>query len=76
VLSLQEALAAAPAQELQVSVDPPAVLLADGRRWELELQAGPRQMLLTGQWDATSQLLAHGPELERTAGALPYLNGF
>ena len=76
VLSLQEALAAAPAEELQVSVDPPAVLLADGRRWELELQAGPRQMLLTGQWDATSQLLAHGAELERTAGALPYLNGF
>jgi 3-isopropylmalate/(R)-2-methylmalate dehydratase small subunit len=33
-------------------------------------------MLLTGQWDATSQLLAHGTELERTAGALPYLNGF
>ncbi|MBD2422292.1 3-isopropylmalate dehydratase small subunit [Cyanobium sp. FACHB-13342] len=76
VLSLQSALAAAPAQELQVSLDPAAVELSDGRRWDLELQSGPRQMLLTGQWDATSQLLAHGAELERTARALPYLNGF
>jgi 3-isopropylmalate/(R)-2-methylmalate dehydratase small subunit len=57
-------------------VDPPTVGLSGGRRWDLELQAGPRQMLLTGQWDATSQLLSHGAELERTAGALPYLNGF
>jgi len=76
VLSLQAALASAPAQELEVSVDPPTVVLSGGRRWDLELQAGPRQMLLTGQWDATSQLLSHGAELERTAGALPYLNGF
>jgi len=76
VLSLQTALAAAPDQELRVSLDPPALEAPDGRLWELELQAGPRQMLLTGQWDATSQLLAHGAHLERTAGTLPYLNGF
>ena len=76
VLSLQAVLAAAPAQELEVSLDPPAIVFSDGQRWDLELQAGPRQMLLTGQWDATSQLLAHGAELERTALALPYLNGF
>ncbi len=76
VLSLQAALAAAPDQELRVSLDPPALEASDGRCWELELQAGPRQMLLTGQWDATSQLLAHGAELERTAQSLPYLNGF
>jgi 3-isopropylmalate/(R)-2-methylmalate dehydratase small subunit len=76
VLSLQAALAAAPDLTLRVSLDPPTLEAPDGRLWELELQAGPRQMLLTGQWDATSQLLAHGAHLERTAGALPYLNGF
>ncbi|WP_094559144.1 3-isopropylmalate dehydratase small subunit 2 [Synechococcus sp. 8F6] len=76
VLSLQAALAAVPDQELRLSLDPPALEAPDGRLWELELQAGPRQMLLTGQWDATSQLLAHGAHLERTAAALPYLNGF
>ncbi len=76
VLSLQAALAAAPDQALRVSLDPPAVEAPDGRCWELELQAGARQMLLSGQWDATSQLLAHGADLERTAQALPYLNGF
>ena len=76
VLSLQAALAAAPDLTLRVWLDPPALEASDGRLWELELQAGPRQMLLTGQWDATSQLLAHGAHLERTAGALPYLNGF
>jgi 3-isopropylmalate/(R)-2-methylmalate dehydratase small subunit len=33
-------------------------------------------MLSTGQWDATSQLLAHGADLEATAARLPYLVNF
>ncbi|MEX0589410.1 MAG: 3-isopropylmalate dehydratase small subunit [Cyanobium sp.] len=76
VLSLQAALAAAPDQQLRVSLDPASLEVSDGRCWQLELQSGPRQMLLTGQWDATSQLLAHGAQLDRTIGTLPYLNGF
>ena len=76
VLELQQALLASPQQALQLSLDPPGLEMAGGRRWPLELQAGPRQMLLSGQWDATSQLLSHGADLERTAAALPYLNGF
>jgi 3-isopropylmalate/(R)-2-methylmalate dehydratase small subunit len=76
VLSLQQALVAKPEQELGLSLDPPALETADGQHWPLELQAGPLQMLLSGQWDATSQLLAHSAQLERTAVALPYLSGF
>ncbi|MEX0588693.1 MAG: isopropylmalate isomerase, partial [Cyanobium sp.] len=76
VLSLQAALAATPDLQLSVSLDPASLEAPDGRNWQLELQSGPRQMLLTGQWDATSQLLAHGAQLDRTIGALPYLNGF
>ncbi len=44
--------------------------------WSLELAAGPRQMLLSGQWNATGQLLSHEEELVRTAARLPYLVGF
>lgn len=44
--------------------------------WSLELAAGPRQMLLSGQWNATGQLLSHEEELVRTAARLPYLAGF
>ena len=62
------------------------------RTWSLDLEAeqlssadqqlsvavdeGPRQMLLSGRWDATSQLLAHGPEVQQLMEALPYINGF
>ena len=61
-------------------------------RWTLDLQAllfsseqstqpvtlaeGPRQMLTTGRWDATSQLIAREAELKALSNRLPYLNGF
>ncbi len=44
--------------------------------WPLTLAAGPHRMLLSGQWDGTSQLVAHDRELGLTAARLPYLNGF
>jgi 3-isopropylmalate/(R)-2-methylmalate dehydratase small subunit len=31
---------------------------------------------VSGQWDATSQLLSHGLELRNTASRLPYLQAF
>ncbi|MCP9914432.1 3-isopropylmalate dehydratase small subunit [Cyanobium sp. BA20m-14] len=76
VLSLQAALAAIPTLELVVCLDTLRLEAADGQSWQLELQPGPRQMLLSGQWDATSQLLSNGAELDRLVGALPYLSGF
>jgi len=40
------------------------------------LDAGALDMLRSGRWDATSQLVARGAELTRTMAMLPYLNGF
>ena len=76
VLSLQEQLIADPAQELTLSLATASLEGSRGQLWQLELQAGPQQMLASGQWDATSQLLAHAGELTRTAASLPYINGF
>jgi 3-isopropylmalate/(R)-2-methylmalate dehydratase small subunit len=76
VLSLQEQLIADPDQELNLSLATASLEDSRGQLWQLELQAGPQQMLASGQWDATSQLLAHDAELTRTAESLPYINGF
>jgi len=51
-------------------------LTSEEHQWDISVDAGPRQMLLSGRWDATSQLLAHGPEVEQLMQALPYINGF
>jgi 3-isopropylmalate/(R)-2-methylmalate dehydratase small subunit len=76
VLSLQDQLIADPDQELNLSLATASLEDSRGQLWQLELQAGPQQMLASGQWDATSQLLAHDIELTRTAESLPYINGF
>jgi 3-isopropylmalate/(R)-2-methylmalate dehydratase small subunit len=75
MLAIQAAAAADPAAVFTLDVAA-ASLSGAGQSWGLELAGGPRQMLSTGQWDATSQLLAHGAELEATAARLPYLSAF
>ena len=44
--------------------------------WSVGLDAGPMEMLRSGRWDATSQLLARDQELTELMEQLPYLNGF
>ena len=51
-------------------------LTSEDQQWEISVDEGPRQMLITGRWDATSQLLSHGPEIQQLMKDLPYLNGF
>ena len=51
-------------------------LTSEDQQWGISLDEGPRQMLITGRWDATSQLLSHGPEIQQLMKDLPYLNGF
>ena len=51
-------------------------LTSEDQQWEIAVDEGPRQMLITGRWDATSQLLAHGPEIQQLMQDLPYLNSF
>jgi len=72
---LQAAIVADPAAELLVDVEGLQVGLGSSS-WPLQLAPGPHQMLVSGQWDGTSQLVAHDPELRATAARLPYLTGF
>ena len=43
---------------------------------KIDIESGPCEMLLSGQWDATSQLLAQKTNLNRVINKLPYLNNF
>jgi len=91
VAALQRTIAAAPQtrlaldlETLQVGLMPGADGLeaggSDGRRetqqMALQLNEGPRSMLVSGQWDGTSQLVSHDVELQAAAARLPYLSGF
>tara|TARA_B100000700_G_scaffold283642_1_gene336219 strand:+ start:435 stop:1049 length:615 start_codon:yes stop_codon:yes gene_type:complete len=42
----------------------------------LEIEAGPHQMLLSGNWDATSQLISQNEKINAMIKKLPYLNNF
>jgi 3-isopropylmalate/(R)-2-methylmalate dehydratase small subunit len=82
VMAIQAAIAADPGATLVVDLE--ALELrqegsagsSNSHRWPLQLAAGPRSSLLSGQWDGTYQLLAHDAELCTTAHRLPYLSGF
>ena len=76
VLALQAAVEADPALQLRLDLATQTATGADGQSWSLVLADGPRQMLSTGQWDATSQLLANDQALRATEVRLPYLAGF
>ncbi len=57
--------------------DVDALTLSCGdQQWALTLAEGPKQMLLSGQWDATAQLLANDGALKATTQRLPYLRLF
>jgi 3-isopropylmalate/(R)-2-methylmalate dehydratase small subunit len=75
MLAIQAAATAAPAEGFRLEVAG-ACLSGAGQHWELELAAGPRQMLASGQWDATGQLVANAEALQATVQRLPYLQGF
>lgn len=83
ILALQQQALAEPSAGFQLDLATAEILgparaglEESAQRWSLELAAGPRQMLLSGQWNATGQLLSHEEELSRTAARLPYLGSF
>jgi len=77
MLAIQAAAAADPAAEFELEVASARLRSSQPETsWQLELPAGPRQMLSTGQWDGTGQLVANGAALEATAARLPYMNNF
>ena len=51
-------------------------LASDQDCWDLTIDAGPRDMLRSGRWDATSQLLDNSSKVEGLMNRLPYLNNF
>jgi 3-isopropylmalate/(R)-2-methylmalate dehydratase small subunit len=75
-LAVQAAIDADSALELNADLETLELRAASAQVWPLQLAAGPRQMLRSGQWDATGQLLANGAALDATAARLPYLQGF
>ncbi len=75
MLAIQAVAEAAPAMAFRLDVAE-AQLSCGEQIWPLNLPSGPRQMLLSGQWDGTGQLLAHSESLTATVARLPYLNGF
>jgi 3-isopropylmalate/(R)-2-methylmalate dehydratase small subunit len=63
----------APGVAFTVDLVARAMTLADGRTWDIALPESQRQAWLSGQWDATSLLLADYGEVERVEARLPYL---
>ncbi len=45
-------------------------------KWDVNIQPGAREMLITGRWDVTSQLISQNEKITETMGRLPYLNKF
>jgi 3-isopropylmalate/(R)-2-methylmalate dehydratase small subunit len=51
-------------------------LASDQDRWDVTIDAGPRDMLRSGRWDATSQLLDNSAKVKALMDEIPYLNQF
>ena len=72
---LQDAVAADPSVHWQLDLN--GLTFASGSVSEpIQLASGALDMLRSGQWDATGQLVARDAELTRTMEALPYIRGF
>ncbi|MEC7249147.1 MAG: 3-isopropylmalate dehydratase small subunit [Cyanobacteriota bacterium] len=75
IRKLQDAVESDPAAEWTLDLE--SLTVSDGTTTQaMALAGGALDMLLSGQWDATGQLLARDLELSRTMAALPYLHGF
>ena len=51
-------------------------LASDQDRWDVTMDPGPRDMLRSGRWDATSQLLDNSSKVKTLMDGMPYLNHF
>ena len=75
VLSIQAAIQADPSRAWTLDLEV-MKFSAEGESWTVSLADGPGEMLRSGRWDATSQLLANGPQVDALMEYMPYLNGF
>lgn len=70
--TIQAAVTADPTIAVTLDLDAMQVTCGDFSA-PVTMGEGPRQMFLTGQWDATGQLVAQGPAVKATAAQLPYI---
>ncbi|MGF1525160.1 MAG: 3-isopropylmalate dehydratase small subunit [Leptolyngbyaceae cyanobacterium] len=70
--TLQEKIAADPQQPLTLDLNTMAVTMGDYSA-AVAIADGPRQMFLSGTWDACGQLVAQAPAIQATAAKLPYV---
>ena len=75
VLSIQAAIQADPSRAWTLDLEV-MKFSAEGESWTVSLADGPGEMLRSGRWDATSQLLANGPQVDALMEHMPYLNAF
>ena len=75
VLSIQAAIQADPSRAWTLDLEE-MKLSAEAENWTVSLADGPGEMLRSGRWDATSQLLANGSQVDALMEHMPYLNGF
>ena len=72
---LQDAVAADPSENWLLDLN--GLTFSGGSVSEpIQVASGALDMLRSGQWDATGQLVARDDELTRTMDNLPYLRGF
>lgn len=69
---LQEAIATQRQTQIEVNLEALTVTAGD-LTLAITMPEGPRQMLLTGQWDSCGQLVANAEAVKATAQTLPYL---
>ena len=72
VTALQNAIEANPAMSLQVDLEKMTVTAGD-LMIAVNMGEGPRQMFLSGTWDACGQLVAGAEAIKKTAQTLPYV---
>ncbi len=72
---VQDILETAPETPMTLNLQSRALNLG-GDQFEILIPESRRQALMEGTWDSTTLLLSRLPLARKTAGALPYQNGF
>jgi len=75
IKAIQAVVQAAPSRSWSLNLEV-MKLSAEEESWEVAVDSGPGEMLRSGRWDATSQLLDNGPKVDVLMEHMPYLNGF
>ena len=75
ILAIQAAVNGDPTRHWALDLEG-MTLAADQECWGVTMDSGPREMLRSGRWDATSQLLDNSSKVKGLMNRLPYLNNF